>query len=114
MPIANIPSFNLRHGDNGGRRGEVTFFISILNFSPHHASIAVETQMTQANSFARYAATRDSEAFAEIVTRYQRLVFATCRRKLRNPADVDDAVQETFLRLAQRAAELHTNPGGWL
>src|SRR5579872_284064 len=70
--------------------------------------------MTQADPLARYAATRDAEAFAQIVTQNQRLVFATCRRQLRNLEDVDDAVQETFLRLMQKAAELHTNLAGWL
>jgi len=70
--------------------------------------------MTQAGLLAQYAANRDAEAFAQIVTQNQRLVFATCQRKLRNPDDVDDAVQETFLRLVQKAANLHTNLGGWL
>ncbi|MGA2442011.1 MAG: sigma-70 family RNA polymerase sigma factor [Tepidisphaeraceae bacterium] len=70
--------------------------------------------MTQSDLLARYAEKKDAEAFAQIVTQYQRLVFATCRRTLRNPADVDDAVQETFLRLAQKASGLHTNLGGWL
>ena len=63
---------------------------------------------------AEYVRTRDAEAFAEVVTQYQSLVFATCRRQLRNPADVEDAVQETFLRLAQKASQLHTNLGAWL
>ncbi len=62
----------------------------------------------------RYAKTRDAEAFAEIVHEYQSLVLATCRRKLANPADVDDAVQETFLRLARKASHLHSNLGAWL
>jgi RNA polymerase sigma factor (sigma-70 family) len=62
----------------------------------------------------RYARTRDAEAFAEIVHEYQSLVLATCRRKLANPADVDDAAQETFLRLARKASHLHSNLGAWL
>lgn len=70
--------------------------------------------MTQTNPLSAYAATRDAEAFAQIVEQYQRLVFATCRRKLHDPADLDDAVQETFLKLAQKAGELKTNVGGWL
>src|SRR5262245_403127 len=70
--------------------------------------------MSQADPVTTYATTRDAEAFAQLVNEYQRLVFATCRRKLHDQADVDDAVQETFLKLAQRAGELRSNVGGWL
>ena len=70
--------------------------------------------MTEANLLREYASRRDAEAFAEIVRRYQGLIFATCRRQLASSADVDDAVQETFLRLAQQAGNLHSNLGGWL
>ncbi len=69
--------------------------------------------MTQADLLGDYAVRRNAEAFAQIVEQYQRLIFATCRRKL-HPDDVDDAVQETFLRLAQRAGEVRSNVGGWL
>src|SRR5215204_993249 len=72
------------------------------------------TQMTQVNLLQQYATRRDAEAFAKLVEQYQRLIFATCRRKLHNSQDVDDAVQETFLRLAHKAGELHSNIGGWL
>ena len=68
-----------------------------------------ETQLLQA-----YASHRDAEAFAEIVRRYQRLIFATCRRTLHHADDTDDAVQETFLRLAEKSGELRTNLGAWL
>src|SRR5262249_8945680 len=70
--------------------------------------------MTQTKQNSTYAATLDPESFAQLVEQYQRLVFATCRRKLHDPADLDDAVQETFLKLAQKAGELKSNVGGWL
>jgi RNA polymerase sigma factor (sigma-70 family) len=70
--------------------------------------------MTEAQLLKAYADRRDAEAFAEIVRRYQRLIFATCRRTLHHPGDADDAVQETFLRLAQKPGELRGNLGGWL
>jgi RNA polymerase sigma factor (sigma-70 family) len=70
--------------------------------------------MSQADAINTYATTRDAEAFAQLVNEYQRLVFATCRRKLHDQADLEDAVQETFLKLAQRAGELRSNVGGWL
>ena len=72
------------------------------------------TQVSQVNLLHEYATRRDAEAFAKIVEQYQRLIFSTCRRKLHNSQDVDDAVQETFLRLAHKAGELHSNIGGWL
>jgi RNA polymerase sigma factor (sigma-70 family) len=70
--------------------------------------------MTQSPLLARYATQKDADAFAQIVTQYQGLVFATCRRALSNREDADDAVQETFLRLAQKASSLRGNLGAWL
>ena len=70
--------------------------------------------MTEAQLLNAYATHRDAEAFAQIVRRYQQLIFATCRRTLHHPDDTDDAVQETFLKLAQKAGDLRTNLGGWL
>ena len=70
--------------------------------------------MTDANLLSEYATRRDPEAFARLVERYQRPILATCRRVVRQPQDVDDAVQETFLRLAQKAGELRSNLGAWL
>ena len=70
--------------------------------------------MTEVNLLSDYATRKDPEAFARIIERYQRLILATCRRVVHQPQDVDDAVQETFLRLAQKAGELHSNLGAWL
>jgi RNA polymerase sigma factor (sigma-70 family) len=62
----------------------------------------------------QYTRSRDAEAFAQIVERYQRLVFATCRRVLRDPNNLDDATQETFLRLAKNVEAKRINLGAWL
>ncbi|HSK24368.1 MAG TPA: sigma-70 family RNA polymerase sigma factor [Egicoccus sp.] len=43
-------------------------------------------------------------AFHELVQRYQRRLFAVCLRVLGSPSDAEDAVQETFVRLARGAA----------
>src|ERR1700677_1137440 len=70
--------------------------------------------MTESELLIRYARRRDAEAFAVLVERYQRLIFSTCRRRLHHSADVDDAVQETFLRMAKASGSVRSNVGAWL
>ncbi len=41
----------------------------------------------------------DERAFEELVTRYERLVYAVCLRLLGNEPDAQDAAQETFIKL---------------
>lgn len=43
------------------------------------------------------------EAFRLLVTRFQRRVFAVCARLLDQPADAEEATQETFVKLARGA-----------
>jgi RNA polymerase sigma-70 factor (ECF subfamily) len=73
-----------------------------------------EDRMTESELLNRYARHRDAEAFSLLVERYQQLIFATCRRRLHHATDVDDAVQETFLRMAKAAGSIKSNIGGWL
>ena len=54
---------------------------------------------------ARFIASRDESAFAEIVQRHGPLVWALCRTNL-NAADADDAFQATFLVLARKAKSI--------
>lgn len=70
--------------------------------------------MSERELLQHYAETGDAEAFAGLVRAYQGLVYATCRRGLHCPDDLDDAVQETFLRLARKAGAIRTNLGAWL
>jgi RNA polymerase sigma-70 factor, ECF subfamily len=50
------------------------------------------------------AAGEREAAFRELVRRYQHRLFAVCVRVLDSPADAEEAVQETFVRLARHAA----------
>ena len=62
----------------------------------------------------RWKKTGDAEAFAEIVSRYSGLVFATARRILRNRMDAEDVTQECFIRLARGDVRIRTSLPGWL
>lgn len=58
----------------------------------------------------------DRRALDAIYRRYRPVVAATARRLLREPADADDAIQETFLIVFQRLAQL-SDPSalcGWI
>jgi RNA polymerase sigma factor (sigma-70 family) len=69
---------------------------------------------TDAELLARFAAHRDGDAFAVLVRRYGRLVWAVCHH-LAGP-DADDAFQATFLVLLQNAGKVR-NPNSlaaWL
>lgn len=62
----------------------------------------------------RWAAQRDADAFREVVSRYAGLVYATCRRILRNPAEAEDVAQECFLALASGRPPGAPVLGPWL
>lgn len=70
--------------------------------------------MTDLQAFERYALERDADAFRHLVLAYKDMVYAVCMRRLQNSADVEDAVQETFIKLARRAGDIRQSVGGWL
>jgi RNA polymerase sigma factor (sigma-70 family) len=55
---------------------------------------------------ARHVRHGDDDAFRELVRRHGPMVRAVCQRVLRDPNDVDDAFQATFLVLVRKAANL--------
>ena len=61
-----------------------------------------------------YAETRDAEAFAAIVKRYQNLVFGVCLRIHGRRDRAEDSAQECFLKLARKAGSVRSSLAGWL
>jgi len=69
---------------------------------------------TEQDLLAQYVRSRDPEAFSRLAERHQNMVFAVCLRILRNTADAEDAAQNAFLQLVQKAGEVHGSVAGWL
>ena len=59
-------------------------------------------------------ATRDPDAFAEILSRHSAMVYATCKRVLGDPADAEDVAQECFIALARARKGIRCSLAGWL
>jgi RNA polymerase sigma factor (sigma-70 family) len=59
----------------------------------------------------RFLAEQDQDAFATLVSRHQRLVLSAVRKVLREPADVEDAFQATFLVLLRKARQVRWQAG---
>jgi RNA polymerase sigma factor (sigma-70 family) len=64
----------------------------------------------------RYVTQRDQAAFAVLLRRHGPMVLGVCRRVLRDPHDVDDAFQATFLVLVRKASSIapRERVGAWL
>ena len=64
----------------------------------------------------RFVRARDESAFEALVARHGPMVLGVCRQLLRDPNDVDDAFQATFLVLVRKAATLRRCDllGNWL
>ncbi|MBY0397513.1 MAG: RNA polymerase subunit sigma-70, partial [Thermoleophilia bacterium] len=64
----------------------------------------------------RFVRRGDPVAFEAIVARHGPMVLGVCRRFLRDPNDVDDAFQATFLVLVRKAGSLRRREllGNWL
>ncbi len=61
------------------------------------------TSLSDAQLLERYLSTRDEAAFEALVNLHGPMVLGLCRRMLRDPSDVDDAFQATFLVLVRKA-----------
>src|SRR5262245_45602416 len=69
--------------------------------------LAQNAEAADPELLAAFARRRDEDAFALLVRRHGPLVYGVCRRWLREPADVEDAFQATFLVLVKRAESIN-------
>ncbi len=74
------------------------------------------TGLTEGELLERFVASQDESAFEALIARHGPMVLGVCRRLLRDPNDVDDAFQATFLVLVRKAATLRRRDllGNWL
>ncbi len=72
--------------------------------------------LTEDQLLDRFITRRDDAAFAALVSRHGPMVLGVCRQLLRDPNDVDDAFQATFLILVRKAGSLRRRDllGNWL
>ncbi|MEM1108329.1 MAG: sigma-70 family RNA polymerase sigma factor [Planctomycetota bacterium] len=70
--------------------------------------------MTDTDALRAYIDRRDPEAFAYLVRTYQGMVYSACRRRLNEPSDIEDAVQATFIKLAEKAQSIRSSVSSWL
>jgi RNA polymerase sigma factor (sigma-70 family) len=64
--------------------------------------------------FDRYCDAREPRIYEALVEVYRPLVVSVCRRRLNRPEDVEDAVQETFLKFARHASGIERSAAAWL
>ncbi len=88
---------------NEGRIGHLTDAQLLERFAVQRAQAAEASEAAEA-------------AFEAVVLRHGPMVLAVCRRVLRDPHEVEDAFQATFLILARRAGSIRKRKvlGGWL
>ena len=72
--------------------------------------------MSEGELLERFVAAHDEAAFEALVARHGPMVLGVCRQFLRDPNDVDDAFQATFLVLVRKAGTLRRRDllGNWL
>jgi RNA polymerase sigma factor (sigma-70 family) len=72
--------------------------------------------LTEGELLERFVGGNDESAFEALIARHGPMVLGVCRQLLRDPNDVDDAFQATFLVLVRKAGHLHRRDllGNWL
>jgi RNA polymerase sigma factor (sigma-70 family) len=64
--------------------------------------------------FHKYKQDKDRRSYQRLFEQHLPLVGSVCRRFLRDPEDVQDAIQETFLKLAGNLDSVNGTIGAWL
>ncbi len=79
-------------------------------------TVGAVAALSDASLVRRFADGRDEEAFGALVARHGPMVLSVCQALLRDPRDVEDAFQATFLVLVRRAGSVRVDGslGGWL
>jgi RNA polymerase sigma factor (sigma-70 family) len=77
---------------------------------------AIEPSLSDRELVAKFVHQHDQVAFTALVRRHASIVWSVCRRVLGQHADVEDAVQATFVLLARKASGLKQPElvGAWL
>src|SRR3954471_21898691 len=64
--------------------------------------------------FEQYRRDGNLKAYRRFVEEQRALVYSVCRRYLHDPADVEDVVQETFLKLSHHSSNVSGSMTAWL
>lgn len=70
--------------------------------------------MSNVSTVEQWITARDPEAFHALVLEYSNMVYATCRRVLRDAMEAEDAAQESFQALAMLRKAPKGDLGPWL
>jgi DNA-directed RNA polymerase specialized sigma24 family protein len=84
--------------------------------APTSAAAARTSDQPSGNQLLAALAAGDDAAWQTTVRRYERLLRSTARAVLRSDADVDEAVQRTWVLLLRNAGRIHDPEAlpGWL
>ncbi len=76
----------------------------------------LELPLATTAELVRAAQDGDNDAFGELVTHFERMVFAVCWQRLRNHAEAQEAAQEVFIKALEKLGQLEEPAAfaGWL
>src|SRR5262245_28000429 len=88
----------------------------VLRMIRRVAAVGSDGDESDDQLLARFVSGRDEVAFTTLVRRHGPMVFGVCSRILRDPNDVEDAFQATFLVLVRKAGAIGRPQllAGWL